>query len=123
MCVDLLNSVSGTFTIDVDDPGTAGELSANVRDSNPGDLCSFGVQAIDIRKGQRQLVINRTIPPATLNACGTEYSEADIDESGRVVDQTWDPNPLVADPLVLFIYYGKSGPTTVELTVTFEPAS
>jgi DNA-directed RNA polymerase specialized sigma24 family protein len=123
MCIDLSNTTAGTVTIDVIEPGAAGELSASVRDSNPGDLCNSSTQAIDLRKGERQLVIDRTIPVATLNACGTEYGEAGIDGSGRVIDQTWDQDPLVPDPLVFHVFYGKSGPTTVLLEVTFEPGS
>ena len=120
---NLLNSVAGTLTIDVTEPGSAGELASSVRDSNPGDLCNSSTQAIDLRRGERQLTIDRTIPAASLNACGTGYGEADIDEGGTVVSRTWDRDPLVPDPLVLHIFYGKSGPTTVDLEVTFEPAS
>jgi hypothetical protein len=122
MCIDLLTATAGAFTIDVTEPGTAGELSVSVRDSNPGDRCDSDTQGIDLRKGQRQLVIDGTIPAATLNACGSEYGEADIDEDGTVVFQTWIPDPTVPDPLVLHIFYAKSGPTTVGLTVTFTPA-
>jgi hypothetical protein len=121
VCMDLSNTAAGTFTIDVADPGAAGELSASVRDSNPGDLCNSRTQSIDLRKGQRQLVIDRTIPAATLNACGSEYGEADIDDAGQIVYQTLDIDPGVPDPLVFHLFYSKSGPTTVDFTVTFTP--
>ena len=68
-----------------------------------------------------ELAIPGTIPTATLNACGEEYSEATL-EDGEIVFETHAADPDTADPLVLSIYYGKSGPTTVVFDVTFTPA-
>ena len=57
----------------------------------------------------------------TLNACGTEYGEADLDDAGEVLFETWEADPAVDDPMVFMLRCGKSGPTTVVLEVTFEP--
>jgi hypothetical protein len=124
MCIDLLNGVPGTLEIVVTDPGRAGSLAASIRDSHPGDWCTDppGSFAIGLKKGESQVTIPGIIPAATLNACGEEYSEAEFDGDGNLVSQTWERDPAVADPLVFGISYGKSGPTTVVVDVTFTPS-
>ena len=120
MCIDLLNEAAGSFTVAVIDPGSAGGVSASIRDSHPGDFCSGGTPSINPKKGELSLPLG-VMPAATLNACGTEYGEADLDDAGEILSATWDADPAVPDPLVFLLGYGKSGPTTVQLEVTFEP--
>jgi hypothetical protein len=122
VCIDLMNPVAGSFTVDVIDPGSAGGVSASIRDSHPGDFCSGGTPSINPKKGELSLPLG-VMPAATLNACGLEYGEADLDASGEVAFETWEANPAVADPMVFMLRYGKSGPTTVVLEVTFTPGS
>ena len=122
VCIDLFNEAPGTFTLAVTNPGSAGVLSASIRDSHPGDFCTAGTPGISLKKGETKLDLGE-IPAATLNACGTEYSEADIDDDGNLVSQTWDQDAAVEDPLAFMIFYGRSGPTTVGLTVTFHASS
>jgi hypothetical protein len=128
-CIDLLTTEAAIFTIDVIDPGAAGQLMVNLRDSHPGDWCSL-TQFLDLKKAQPPLTLTLpaeddesgfdAIPPATVNACGTGISEATLDESGEIASQTFEATSE-ADPLALLITYGRSGPTTVELQVTYQP--
>jgi hypothetical protein len=121
VCIDLLNETPGSFTVDVVDPGSAGGVSASIRDSHPGDFCSGGTPSINPKKSESSLPLG-TMPAATLNACGQQYGEADLDAAGEIAFETWEADPAVADPMVFMLRYGKSGPTTVDLTVTFTPA-
>jgi hypothetical protein len=123
--VDLWNSTPGTVTVTVTDPGRAGSVGANLRDSHPGDHCLM-VQEIDMKKGQSVMTLPGAddsvgvIPPATTNACGTEWSESDIDEDGEVVFTT-DLQTGTPDPLAMALWYGKGPATTVKVTLSFEP--
>lgn len=126
VCIDLLNSQPVILTIEVTDPGGARLFTANVRDSHPGDKCS-DTHFLDLKKsqppwtmklGESGSVYDR-IPAATVNACGTEYSEADLDAAGNVIFETFEQTGE-PDPIAFAFGYMRSGPTTVQLSITYE---
>jgi hypothetical protein len=127
VCIDLLTAAEAVFTVEVIDPGSAGQLMVNLRDSHPGDWCSI-TQFLDLKKAKPPLTLTlpaeddgsgfEAIPPATVNACGTGISEATLDDDGEIASQTFEATGE-ADPLALLISYGRSGPTTVKVQVTY----
>jgi len=130
--VDLWNGSPGQVTVTVTDPGRAGSVSANLRDSHPGDHC-LSPRGADLKKGESVFVLPgdgnilpgtrdtvvEVIPPATTNACGTETPESDIDEDGEVIFTTWEQTGT-PDPLAMALWYGNGPATTVEVTLRFE---
>lgn len=127
VCIDVLNSQPAVLTIEVTDPGGARLFTANLRDSHPGDKCS-DTQFLDLKKSPPPWTMQLgatgskydRVPAATVNACGTEYSEADLDAAGNVVFETFEQTGE-PDPTVLSFGYMRSGPTTVHLSITYEP--
>jgi hypothetical protein len=128
VCIDLLTAAEAVLTVEVTDPGSAGQLMVNLRDSHPGDWCSI-TQFLDLKKAQPPLILTvpasndesgfEAIPPATINACGTGISEATLDENDEIASQIFEATGE-ADPLALLISYGRSGPTTVKVQVTYK---
>ncbi|MBN2113527.1 MAG: hypothetical protein JW785_05295 [Acidimicrobiia bacterium] len=116
VCIDVLNAAAGSFTIQVTDPGAARTLSANLRDSHPGDFCG-GCNSTSIDLRTTDTLTFAGMAAATVNACGVEYSEGVLDEDGNLVDQTFTQTGE-ADPLALSIWESPTR-ATVQLTVTF----
>jgi hypothetical protein len=122
--IDLWNTAPGVITIEVTDPGRAGQLVANLRDSHPGDHC-LTAQHINLRKGLTTLTLPGdddavdVIPPATINACGTGVSEADLNEAGEIVFEDWEQTDE-PDPLAVAVLYSSGPATTVVLNITFD---
>ena len=59
-----------------------------------------------------------SVKPEPTTTCGTGISEATLDEDTEIASQTFDATGE-ADPLALLITYGRSGPTTVKVQVTY----
>jgi hypothetical protein len=87
-CVDWTTTAETAWQVTV--TGNVRSTYFNIRDSHPGDFCWLG-EGIDVITGQ--------IPVATLDACGTEYTDD-------------------ADSLVFTFSYGGKGP----VTLTVQPA-
>ena len=89
ICIDWTTTVASEWKLTVTGPGIRG-ASANVRDSHPGDFCWRGAfDHADLRRGTGSVIIShssgplavtgewRPIPIASIDACGTEYSDSD----------------------------------------------
>jgi hypothetical protein len=61
------------------------------------------------------------IPPATINACGTGFSEGDLNEDGEIVFETWEQTGT-PDPLAMAVLYSTTPatPAEIELTIRFD---
>ena len=132
-CVDLLNEDAGSFLITVNSvepvPKKNSTLYALIKDSHAGDHCGYAVDmpgaALNLNLVSDSAGVIKGIPAATLNVCGTGYSEADVvwnSGSGEwEVDDTTitaDQNPT-ADPLALMLSItGKPG-ITANVTITY----
>ena len=129
ICVDISGSESGSFNIDVQNvDGTKRNsiLFALIKDSHPGDHCGQAVgapgSALNLRLHDGEVAgIITGVPAATINACGIEYSEADleyVDGEWVVVNPTIDQDET-PDPLVLVLgITGKLG-VTAKVTITY----
>jgi hypothetical protein len=119
VCIDLSNNAAGKLDVTVEPPfNGVRKVTANVRDSSPGDHCAPGL-VLDLKNENGGTIQN--IPKATLNACGTDYSEAHFE--GDAVVETWDVDPDVDNPLAIgAAIFGKPG-GPVEVTLEFTPES
>jgi hypothetical protein len=130
ICVDISNSVSGSFEVDVENVDGAKRsnvLYALIKDSHPGDHCGTApgepgsALNLDLRNSEPAGEIT-DVPAATLNACGTEYSEAWVEEIGDgewVITQKIGEDEETPDPLALILgISGKPG-VTAEVTITY----
>jgi hypothetical protein len=131
ICVDISNGVSGKFEVDVENVDGAKKsnvLYALIKDSHPGDHCGTVSgepgSALNLDLGRDEFTGTITgVPAATLNACGIEYSEAEVVEQNNdgewlVVNPTTEQDGT-ADPLVLMLgITGKPG-VTADVTITF----
>jgi hypothetical protein len=134
VCVDISNSKPGSFNVGVKEADGAKRntiLFALIKDSHAGDHCGQAEGApgsalnLRLRNGEfddGELASDITgVPAATINACGIEYSEADVQN----VDGQWVVvNPTIAqdgtlDPFVLGLgITGKPG-VTADVTITY----
>jgi hypothetical protein len=119
VCIDLSNDAAGSLVVTVKSPfNGVRTVTANARDSSPGDHCAPGL-VLNLRKDVAGTI--EDIPEATLNACGTDYSEAHFE--GDDVVEIWEVDPDVDDPLAVGVgIFGKpAGP--VNVTLEFVPTS
>jgi hypothetical protein len=133
VCVDIWNSEPGSFNVEVKEADGAKRnsiLFALIKDSHAGDHCGQAVGApgsalnigLNDEFDEGELAGDITgVPAATINACGIEYSEADVQN----VDGQWVVvNPTIVqdgtrDPLVLGLgITGKPG-VTADVTITY----
>jgi hypothetical protein len=136
-CVDLLNGSAGSFKVTVISvepaPKKNSTLYALIKDSHAGDHCGdvedmYAVSALNLNLASElaeELADTiEDVPAATLNACGTGYSEAKAMQSGsgewEVDDATITAKKNATDdPLALMLgISGKPG-ITANVTITY----
>lgn len=111
LCIDLTKSPTTpsemtTFKMTVTHNGAKG-LNFNVRDSHPGDFC-IGTQSVALDATNPTTFV---LPAATVNACGTEYSD------NGTFDVTVEPDPFAFS--VVGEFFGKKDKgATIVVTVT-----
>lgn len=130
ICIDVSNSKPGSFVFKVENADGAKKsnvLYALIKDSHPGDHCGTApgepgsALNLDLRDGEVAGEIT-DVPAATLNACGTEYSEAKaewIEDGEWVITQKIGEDEVTPDPLALMLgISGKLG-VTADVTITY----
>lgn len=124
-CIDVLTDIAGTWEVTVTGEG-ARYLGIVPRDSiAPGDSCGGWLQrsAANIYKTHTLSAYGGPMPAATINACGTEWTEwVDIDLPGLVPEVDCvavdGDQCLVADaldiphPLALHVFMQSGGGST-----------
>ena len=120
-CIDLWTEEAMTFKVDVAGvEGRASRVYVNVRDSHPGDVC-WVAPFHDL--GDLPFATDE-IPPATLNACGTEYAENELVAGEEVRKEGTDG--VTPDPLVLTVlseWKGKKAGGWMDITITANPVA
>jgi hypothetical protein len=123
VCIDVSNSEPGRFVFDVENADGAKRnsvLYALIKDSHPGDHCGSALN-LNLRSGEFDGTIT-DVPAAHLNACGTEYSEAEVAPNTEgewlVVNPTTEQDGT-PDPLALMLgISGKPG-VTADVTIRY----
>jgi hypothetical protein len=132
-CIDFLSTKPGKVRVTVTSvepvPKRNSVLAIVVKDSHPGDHCGAVVgdpehSALNLNLKNETTGTETTgtiggVPAATLNACGTPFAEAELDNGivKPIITQDVDrPDPLA---IVLFVP-GKPG-MTANVTLQFTP--
>lgn len=122
-CIDFLSTKPGEIKVMVTPvvpvPKRSSVLAIVVKDSHPGDHCGAAegeegsALNINLKKEATGTIVG--VPAATLNACGTAFAEAKLDDGVVIPIITQDST---IDPLaIMFLITGKPG---VEANVTLQ---
>jgi cation transport regulator ChaC len=98
-------------------------LATVVKDSHPGDHCGTAEEnpgsALNLNLDTETKGVIFSVPEATLNACGTAFAEAEL-QNNEVVNSTTaqdgTPDPLA----IMFLVTGRPD-ITANITLHFDP--
>ena len=129
-CIDVLGAAAGSYTVEVKSvdpqPKRNSILYTLVKDSHPGDHCGTAQgepgSALNLNLTNETDGTINNVPAATLNACGTDYTETDVEWNSKEAEwviiptTTQDDTP---DPLAIMLgITGKPG-ITANITLTY----
>ena len=105
LCVDWTTTKYATWRITVWPNGTRLAATATVRDSHPGDWCWRAEdtwQTIDTPDGRALTTVMDSIPIASIDACGTEYTDvadppADAIPFALTIGYRWKSSGVVVE--------------------------